>query len=215
MIRFMCSPGACVDIVSKSGKLLFAGLALGLSVSPVLAGEAEWETSARAVGISELRAGVMLHGVETTAAVLPNINSIDPNKWQNVNFEVLFRPPDVEFVRWLGSPRISLSTTLNFAGRDSYASLASVWHIPILDTPFFFEPNIGVTVHNGYLHNPPPGRRQLGCPALLNLGYNIGVNVSDRITGVLTVEHSSSVWMCGPDNDGVNRVGIRVGYKLD
>ncbi len=195
-----------------------AGALIGLSVATAPATADELLDMARQFGVSELRAGVMLHDVETswTNPILANIDSLDPNKFQNLNLEILFRPPDLEWVRWLGSPRIGLEASLNFTGKESYARLSSVWHIPIFDTPFFYEPMLGGTVHNGILSNAPAGRRNLGCRFLFQYGFNFGANVSDTTTVMLTVEHSSHLWLCGVNtNDGINRAGIRVGFKLD
>lgn len=173
---------------------------------------------ARQFGVSELRAGVMLHDVETSYMnpLLALPESIDFSKWQNLNLEILFRPPDAEWVHWLGSPRIGLEASLNFAGKESYARLASVWHIPIFDTPFFYEPMLGATVHDGILRDAPADRRNLGCRFLFQYGFNLGANLSESATVMMTVEHSSHFWLCGADtNDGINRAGIRMGFKLD
>lgn len=170
---------------------------------------------ARQLGISELRAGIMLDDVETSLMVVPHYDSIDLSKWQNLSLEVLFRSPDVDFVRWLGAPRLALGASLNFTGKESYATLSSVWHVPVFDTPVFFEPKLGVMVHNGYLSGAPPGRRNLGCPALFNIGFNLGVDVSDTVTAMLSVDHGSHLWLCGEYlNDGINRVGFRMGMKF-
>lgn len=180
------------------------------------AGAGELDDMARQLGISELRAGVMLHDFETWQMIVPRPDTIDVGKFQNLNLEVLFNPPDADIVRWLGSPRIALTTNLNFVGKDSTASLSAVWHIPVGDTPLFFEPVFGGTVHNGYLKNAPEGRRNLGCRALFHLGFNVGADISDTMTAMVSLEHSSHLWMCGADtNDGINRLGLRVGWKLD
>lgn len=169
---------------------------------------------ARNLGISELRAGVMLHDIETNhlRVGLVEPDSVDPGKWQNLNLEVLFDLPDAEVIDWLGRPRLGLAGSLNFVGKESYARLAAVWHIPVFETGVFLEPMAGGTVHNGYLRDAPAGRRNLGCRFLFNYGFNLGYDVTERFSAMLTVEHSSHLWMCGEQtNDGVNRAGLRLG----
>ena len=176
----------------------------------------ELSDMARQLGVSELRAGVMLHDFETWQAIVPRNETIDYSNWQNLNLEVLFNPPDADIVRWLGSPRIALTTDLNFAGKDSTASLSAVWHLPVFDSPLFVEPVLGGTIHNGYLRNAPIGRRNLGCRALFHLGFNVGAEITDKMTAMFSLEHSSHFWLCGSStNDGINRMGFRVGWKLD
>ena len=171
---------------------------------------------ARQLGISELRAGIMLDDVETSLMVVPHDDSIDLSQVAEPQSRssVPLRPTSISCA---GSARraLALGASLNFTGKESYATLSSVWHVPVFDTPVFFEPKLGVMVHNGYLSGAPPGRRNLGCPALFHIGFNLGVDVSDTVTAMLSVDHGSHLWLCGEYlNDGVNRVGLRMGMKF-
>ena len=173
---------------------------------------------ARNLGISELRAGVMLHDVETSPLkpLFVHTESLDFSKWQNLNAEVLFDLPDNDMMRFLGSPRLGLAANLNFVGKESYARLSAVWHIPVFETGIFIEPMLGGTVHNGYLRNAPAGHRNLGCRFLFQYGVNVGYEFTESFSAMVSVEHSSHLWMCGVQtNDGVNRAGIRFGWKLN
>ncbi|MBU1175620.1 MAG: acyloxyacyl hydrolase [Alphaproteobacteria bacterium] len=195
-----------------------ACLITGLATAPAAAQNAEWEDWARQYGVSELRAGLFLDDLEQAYPfpflVLPE--TIDLGKWQNLTGEVLFSLPDVDMVRWLGSPRIGLGGSLNFTGKISYARLAAVWHIPIFETGIFIEPMVGGMVHNGYLTNAPPGKRNMGCTAIYFYGGNIGYDINDKLNIMATFEHGSHYGQCGTTtNDGVNRMGLRVGWKLD
>ncbi len=172
---------------------------------------------ARQFGVSELRAGVMLDDLELQFGFpfAVRTDSVDFGKWQNLNAEILFDLPDNTFTRLAGSPRISLGGTLNFTGKESYARLASVWHVPIFETGVFVEPMIGGMVHNGNLHNAPPGGRNLGCRFLYFYGGNVGYDISKTTTIMATFEHGSHWGQCDPKaNDGINRLGVRVGWKM-
>jgi hypothetical protein len=185
---------------------------------PARADNSDWQALARSYGVSELRAGVMLHDLELKYGVPFAIetDSLDFSKWQNLSAEVLFALPDNDMIRFLGSPRIGLGGTLNFVGKESYARFAAVWHVPVFDTGLFVEPMLGGMVHDGYLHGAPPDQRNLGCRLLYFYGANIGYDLSTTVDVMLTFEHGSHWGQCDPTaNDGINRLGIRVGWKLN
>ena len=195
-----------------------ACLMVGLAAVPAAAQDLDWEDMARQYGVSELRAGFFLDELEQAYPfpflVLPE--TIHLGNWQNLTGEVLFSLPDSAMLRWLGSPRIGFGGSLNFTGKISYARLAAVWHIPIFDTGVFIEPMLGGMLHNGYLTNAPPGKRNMGCSTIFFYGGNIGYELTDKINIMATFEHGSHYALCGPTtNDGVNRMGLRVGWKLD
>jgi len=200
--------------------LAIAGL-MALFGLPVGAAQAEGFDAAemaRGLGISELRAGIMLHDIETSPfrPLFVEFESVDLGKWQNLNVELLFDLPQSDALYWVGSPRLGLAGSLNFVGKESYARLSAVWHVPVFETGIFVEPMLGGTVHNGYLDNAPADRRNLGCRFLFQYGMNLGYEVTEKLSAMFTVEHSSHLWLCGEQtNDGVNRAGFRLGWKLD
>lgn len=192
-------------------------LALFVLVVPARAESFDYASMARNLGVSELRAGVYWHDLELRYGYpfALDYSTLDLTKWQNLNAEVLFDLPDIDLLRWLGSPRAGLGGSLNFAGKESYARLAAVWHVPVFDTGIFVEPMIGGAVHNGYLQNAPAGQRNLGCRFLYYYGANVGYNVSDSMTAMISVEHASHWAHCDPTtNDGINRIGFRLGWKM-
>lgn len=197
---------------------IICALLMSFLAAPVRAENFDLAELARSLGVSELRAGIMLHDVETSPfrPLFAEPDSLDFSKWQNLNVEALFDLPDADLVRWLGSPRIGLGGSLNFVGKESYVRLSAVWHVPVFETGIFVEPMLGGTLHNGYHSNAPNGHRNLGCPFLFQYGVNVGYDFSDRLSAMVTVEHSSHLWLCGVQtNDGVNRAGLRLGWKLD
>ena len=193
-------------------------LVFAVASAPARAQDADWETIARQYGVSELRAGVLLDGLEQAYPFpfLVREDSIDLGNWQNLSAEVLFSFPDDDMISWLGSPRIGIGGTLNFTGKISYARLAAVWHIPVFDTGFFIEPMVGGMIHDGYLYDAPAGQREMGCRVVYFYGGNIGYEVSEKLNVMATFEHGSHWSQCvRRENDGVNRMGIRLGWKLD
>ncbi|UJQ93653.1 acyloxyacyl hydrolase [Mariluticola halotolerans] len=191
---------------------------LGLCAAPAQAAGFDVKEMARNLGVSEVRAGLFLHDVELKYGFpfALDYSTVNLANWQNLNTEVLFALPDADILHWLGSPRLGLSTSLNFAGKESYARLAAVWHVPVFETGIFVEPMLGGAIHNGYLENAPAGQRNLGCRFLYFYGANVGYEITDTMSAMVTVEHASHWAQCEPTaNDGINRLGVRVGWKLN
>lgn len=196
----------------------FLGFVLCLNSIQASAQEVDFADLARSVGISEVRAGLFFHDVELSGGVpfALKYEDIDLGKWQNFSAEVIFDLPDADMVRWLGSPRIGLSTMLNFSGKESYARLAALWQVPIFETGIFVEPMLGGVIHNGYLANAPVGQRDLGCRFLYFYGANIGYEINEKLSAMVSVEHASHWAHCSPtENDGINRLGLKLGWKFD
>ena len=192
-----------------------------LMMFPFVAGaqaeEFDYKQMARELGISELRAGVMLHGIELTHGMpfVVALTSFDYSKWQNLSAEILFDLPDNEMMRFLGSPRVSFGGTLNFVGHESMLHLSANWKVPVFETGLFVEPFFGGAINSGYLHNAPPGHRVMGCRTMFYYGANVGYQMTQSTSVMMTYEHTSHNWLCGDDNDGINRFGLRLGYLLD
>lgn len=163
-------------------------------------------------GIDELRAGAMIHGVELGGG--PLFSSIHLDRFEDVNFEVLFRSPQIDAFEWLGSPRPAIGGTFSTKGLENMVHANLNWHVPLGDTPFFVEGGFGLAAVSGYDHNAPSGYRNLGCNVMAYFQGNVGMDLGQNWDVMATFEHSSHGWTCGTDNDGLNGLGIRVGYKF-
>ncbi len=164
-------------------------------------------------GISEVRAGVYAHNVY--AGFIPVI----PGRWigvtqiEDVNVELLFTSPDVDFMRWIGSPRPTLGGTFSLTGQESMAHLALTWHLPVFDTPLFIEGSFGAAIHSGALTGAIAPQRNLGCRVNFYEAASIGINLSENFTAMLTYEHTSNLELCAA-NEGLSNLGLRIGYKF-
>lgn len=165
--------------------------------------------------VSEVRAGAFFNGVELNSQYfLPEWHTITSSKLEAINFQLLFHSPEIDAFRWLGSPRPDLGATVNLAGHESMAHVGLVWHAPIAQTRFFVEGGLGVAIHNGALHGAPPPQRDLGCRALIYAQASVGYDFTDQLSGMITLDHASHAHLCGLDNNGLNGIGLRVGYKF-
>lgn len=165
-------------------------------------------------GLSEVRFGIFAHNVYN--GFLP----VMPGSWigvgqiEDLNVELLFDLPDADVMHWIGSPRLNLGGTANFAGWESMAHLGLTWTVPVLDTPFFVEGTFGGAIHNGYLRRAPAGYRWLGCRVNFYESASLGVNVTEQASVMLTYEHTSNLDAC-KFNQGLSNLGVRVGFKID
>lgn len=185
---------------------------------PVRAEDFDYQKMARDLGVSEVRAGIFLHDIELNGGTPLSFteDSIDFGKWQNLSVDVLFKLPDATMIKWLGAPRIMVGGTLNFVGKESYARLAAIWHIPVFETGIFVEPMMGGGVHSGYLTNAPAGQRDMGCRFLYFYGANAGYEISEQMSVMISAEHMSHWGQCSRvENDGVNRLGLKLGWKIN
>lgn len=135
------------------------------------------------------------------------------NQLEDVSLDVLFRSPDIDAFRWLGSPRPNLGGTLSLTGQESMIHLGLTWHVPIFELPIFIEGTFGGALNNGYASNPPPGFRALGCNLMFYEQAGIGANIGDNVTATVTYEHTSNAGLCNP-NAGLSNVGLRLGWKF-
>ncbi|MCF6326004.1 MAG: acyloxyacyl hydrolase [Devosiaceae bacterium] len=164
-------------------------------------------------GVSEIRAGILAHKV--TYGFFP----FNPDRWigleqvEDINVEILFFSPDIEFFRWMGSPRPRLGASFNIKGVESMVNLGLTWQAPIFDTPLFVEGTFGAALTNGALSGVSAPLSNFGCPVGFYTAASVGVNVDENISVMITYEHMSNLSLCS-QNDGLSNLGVRFGYKF-
>lgn len=162
--------------------------------------------------VDELRFGIQAYNVDYAA--LPfRVNEWNVSHIESVSFDVLFKTPDVDAFRWIGSPRPELGATLNLGGHESLAHLGLTWQLPIFDTPIYLEGTFGAAAHTGYNTGGPAGTKNFGCPVNFYERYGIGTKLGDNATATLSYEHTSNNGWCDA-NDGLSNFGLRVGWKF-
>lgn len=177
--------------------------------------------TAQQFGLSEVRVGGAISNLELSLVEVvpgmhffPDFNSFQKGRLDSVEFEALFGTPWPDVFRWIGSPRPSIGGVINLGGYESLVHAGLDWHLPLGDTPFYLEAGVGMGIHNGYLTNPPPGFHELGCRTLVHYEYGAGVNLTPNVTATLQWQHMSNIIMgCGL-NQGLNHLGLEVGWKF-
>jgi len=196
-------------------KLLTAAFAIAVSALVALPAQAQslLTPSPFAEVVDEIRVG--LHAHDVSYILFPPPWEYKLNQIEDISFDVLFKSPDLEAFRWIGSPRPDLGVTLNTDGQDSLLHLSLTWQLPIFDTPLYLEGAFGGAVHNGYLTGSPDDTRHanFGCRLNFYERYGVGAHVSENVTATLTYEHTSNNGWC-EKNQGLSNVGLRLGWKF-
>ncbi|HET9904457.1 MAG TPA: acyloxyacyl hydrolase [Xanthobacteraceae bacterium] len=155
----------------------------------------------------EVRLGAMMHGLWG-----PEPDSL------SINGEFIL--PKFSFApiapswQWL-IPRFHFGGMLNTAGKTNYMYAGALWTYDLTDR-LFVEGFLGGAVHDGSLLGAP-GRNALGCRVLYHLGGSIGYRFSPRWSAMVTLDHISNgtgMFSDCPRNQGLNELGIRVGYSF-
>jgi lipid A 3-O-deacylase len=156
----------------------------------------------------ELRAGPALHSLE----IADMLNPLKSGRIEDIAVELIYTPPvDLSL---LGSPRLAIGGTFSTRGLEHMVRANLNWHLPVFDTPVYLEAGLGGAYVTGYLHNPPPGFRRLGCHTMFYFQGAVGVELPSDWTATLAGEHSSHAWTCGPDNQSLNSLALMVGRKF-
>lgn len=195
------------------------GLVPGEWLTPPPSGRAPMAAPVRAAGpiwgvVSELRLGVLSHDLAFTGRAgltFPNPLRHRHESGVNVSGEVLFVSPGI--LRYIGSPRPRVGASLNLAGytNDAYADLD--WGHAFRAGPFA-EAFLGGAWHDGALRRANPERSELGARFLFHIGLEAGWRLHGRPGVSVMWEHLSNGGF-GRPNQGLDRLGIRYGYRFD
>lgn len=169
-------------------------------------------------GVDEIHVGVMQHNI----CVLDCKNA-DKEDGPNVEFQVSFDSP--EFLSWAGSPQPYIMASVNTAGDTSFGGVGLEWRWDFAEG-WAIEPGVGYIIHDGATENPYPGGSQasvdfakdhllLGSEDLFRTSIGLTRDFAGPWEGQLFFEHLSHGQIIGSGhNQGVDQIGIRIGYQL-
>ncbi len=130
-----------------------------------------------------------------------------------VNGELLFgrfRPDYSDPVRqFLLNPRPHVGFSINPEGEVSQLYAGLTWDYHLTDR-LFVEGHFGGAVHDG--PTDKNNTDSLGCPLLFHESAGVGVELTERLRVIATVEHSSNAGLCS-ENQGLTNAGVRLGYR--
>jgi SM-20-related protein len=135
----------------------------------------------------------------------------------DLNFEMLFTPPDILSV--IGSPRPHIGGSLNTAGNTNSGYFGLTWGITLIQNlfgwggPVFLNGSLGGAFQDGYHNDAPPGRKKLGSTALFRESLELGYQLTPTVSVSGFVDHMSNANLA-PNNAGITNAGARLGFKF-
>lgn len=151
---------------------------------------------------SEIRLGVSAHDIGLLGS--------DKEDGLDVNGEVLFEPP--AFLRPAGSPRPHVGMSVNTSGDTSQVYAGLTWAVEP-DERWFAEFSFGTAVHDGELHDNGHGDKALGSRVLFRGALAVGYRLDRHASVSLVFDHESNAGLAD-DNEGLNNLGLRWGYRF-
>lgn len=194
------------------------GLALmaALAALPVAAQETVPERAPLWGLISEVRFSVANHDVPflsfANTEIDPFSNRIEDGL--DIGAEVLLASPD--FLDFIGSPRPYMSIGISSAGDTNHAAAGLSWEYDF-ESGIYGGGFLGFAYQDGYINNAPEGRLALGSPILFHFGADLGYRIDGHWGIALFWEHMSNGSILGnaTANEGMDNIGIRIGYRFD
>ena len=191
--REVCNPWKRTP-VNKRIRTALVGLAATLPCSLGNAGSL----------VEELKLGVLGHDVP----YLWSNFRVEPNS-VDINIEALFSP-SISFMG--GAIRPAVGGTINTVGATSHAYIDARWQFET-HRGFFLGLGIGAAIHNGQLQLEDLNRKALGSRVLFHFPAEIGYRFDEHNSLSLYFEHTSNGYTVHP-NEGLDRLGIRYGYRF-
>lgn len=129
-----------------------------------------------------------------------------------VDLELGWRGGRIRALRAIGSPSPQAFVSVNSAGDTHFAAAGIGWKI---GGPVYLRPGIGLAVHTGPGRRiPGDGRIDFGSRILFAPEIGIGARVSDRLSVEASWVHLSHAQLFGPQNPGLDTIGVRLNYRL-
>jgi hypothetical protein len=144
-----------------------------------------------------------------------------------VNGELLFASPVPArltagldpLYRWVLEPRVHVGFTANTGGNTSKGYFGLTWTVMLardvlrpgdaIRFDYFFGGSINDGLHNRRL----PDRKDLGGNLLFHVGAELGYQINPTWSVSLFIDHDSNA-DTAKRNQGLNSLGLRVGYAL-
>jgi hypothetical protein len=155
-------------------------------------------------GAAEIFGGVYVHDVDTGLTK----SGIE----EGADFELGWRGDRIGFLKAIGSPRPQAFVSVNSAGNTHFAAAGVSWEI---GGRVYVRPGIGLAVHTGPGEVVPGDDRiDFGSRVLFAPEIGIGTRVSDRLSVEASWVHLSHAQLFGPQNPGLDTIGVRINYRL-
>lgn len=152
----------------------------------------------------ELFGGIYVHDVDTGLTK----SGIE----EGADLELGWRGERIGALRAVGSPSPHAYVSLNSAGDTHFASAGISWKI---GDRVYLRPGIGLAVHTGPGRVVPGDDRiDFGSRILFAPEIGVGARLSDRLSIEASWVHLSHAQLFGPQNPGLDTIGVRLNYRF-
>jgi len=154
--------------------------------------------------VQELKIGVLAHDVpDLWSGFRAEPNSVD------INIEALLFP-SVAFLG--GTIRPAIGGSISTVGATSTAYIDARWQYETA-CGIFFGIGLGAAVHDGQLQLEDWDQKALGSRVLFHIPAEVGYRFDEHNSLSAYFEHMSNAYTVSP-NEGMDRLGIRYGYRF-
>ena len=154
--------------------------------------------------VSEVKVGVLAHDVPDLWSGFQREES-----GADINAEVILSPS----LMFLGGVvRPAIGGTLNTQGDTSHAYIDARWQY---ETPsgIFLGLGVGAAIHDGNIDASDPDKKALGSRLLFHIPAEVGLRLHDHNSLSVYFEHTSNAYS-QDENEGLDRLGVRYGYRF-
>ena len=115
---------------------------------------------------------------------------------------------------WGGSIRPVVGGTINTRGDTSHAYIDARWQMDC-SSGIFFGVGLGAAVHDGEIGGAgsDPDKKWLGSRVLFHIPFEVGVHLDEHNDISAYFEHTSNGYT-QKYNEGLDRIGVRYGYRF-
>lgn len=107
------------------------------------------------------------------------------------------------------TPRLHLGAALSAGGGVNQIYAGLTWDYDLTGS-LFVETSFGGAAHDG--ETGDDNMDSYGCPVQFRESLSVGVNLTERMSVMATVDHMSNAGLCD-ENQGVTNAGVRLGYR--
>jgi lipid A 3-O-deacylase len=153
---------------------------------------------------SELFTGLLAHDIESPL----NKGGFE----SGADIELGWRGDRIGALRFIGAPSPYAFASFATGGETHMAAAGLSWRI---GHRLFARPGIGLAVHTRSSHGVRNGlRTDLGSRVLFEPELGIGYQLTDRVAIEASWVHVSHATLFGPQNPGMDGVGLRLSFAL-
>jgi lipid A 3-O-deacylase len=129
-----------------------------------------------------------------------------------VDFELGWRGGRIEALSFVGTASPHAFVSVNSAGDTHFAAAGVNWKI---GDAVYVRPGIGLAVHTGPgSFVPGDNRIDFGSRVLFAPEIGAGVQVNERLSVESSWVHLSHAKIFGPQNPGLDTIGLRLNYRF-